>query len=113
MNNKHIVGVTPIADVDNNNLKVKVCTKNTESSDIVEVKLKDNNKVIASAKGVAGQTLDLSIPNAKLWSPESPFLYDLDVAIIERGKPVDKVNSYAAMRKVSKSVMQMVYYACN
>ena len=102
VNNKHIVGVTPIADVDNNNLKVKVCTKNTESSDIVEVKLKDNNKVIASAKGVAGQTLDLSIPNAKLWSPESPFLYDLDVAIIERGKPVDKVNSYAAMRKVSK-----------
>lgn len=102
VNNKHIVGVTPIADVDNNNLKVKVCTKNTESSDIVEVKLKDNNKVIASAKGVAGQTLDLSIPNAKLWSPESPFLYDLDVTIIERGKPVDKVNSYAAMRKVSK-----------
>lgn len=102
VNNKHIVGVTSIADVDNNNLKVKVCTKNTESSDIVEVKLKDNNKVIASAKGVAGQTLDLSIPNAKLWSPESPFLYDLDVAIIERGKPVDKVNSYAAMRKVSK-----------
>lgn len=102
VNNKHIVGVTPIADVDNNNLKVKVCTKNTESSDIVEVKLKDNNKVIASAKGVAGQTLDIAIPNAKLWSPESPFLYDLDVAIIERGKPVDKVNSYAAMRKVSK-----------
>lgn len=102
VNNKHIVGVTPIADVDNNNLKVEVCTKNTESSDIVEVKLKDNNKVIASAKGVAGQTLDISIPNAKLWSPESPFLYDLDIAIIERGKTVDKVSSYAAMRKVSK-----------
>lgn len=102
VNNKHIVGVTPIADIDNHNLKVKVCTKNTESSDIVEVKLKDNNKVIASAKGVAGQTLDIAIPNAKLWSPESPFLYDLDVAIIERGKPVDKVSSYAAMRKVSK-----------
>ena len=102
VNNKHIVGVTPIADVDNNNLKVKVCTKNTEPSDIVEVKLKDNNKVIASAKGVAGQILDIAVPNAKLWSPESPFLYDLDVVIIERGKSVDKVSSYAAMRKVSK-----------
>ena len=102
VNNKHIVGITPIANIDNNNLKVKVCTKNTESSDIVEVKLKDNNKVIASAKGVVGQTLDIAIPNAKLWSPESPFLYDLDVALIERGKSVDKVSSYAAMRKVSK-----------
>lgn len=102
VNNKHIVGITPIANIDNNNLKVKVCTKNTESSDIVEVKLKDNNKVIASAKGVVGQTLDIAIPNAKLWSPESPFLYDLDVTLIERGKSVDKVSSYAAMRKVSK-----------
>lgn len=102
VNNKHIVGITPIANIDNNNLKVKVCTKNTESSDIVEVKLKDNNKVIASAKGVVGQTLDITIPNAKLWSPESPFLYDLDVTLIERGKSVDKVSSYAAMRKVSK-----------
>jgi len=102
VNSKHIIGVTPIADVDNNNLKVKVCTENTESSDIVEVKLKDNNKVIASVKAAAGQTLDIAIPNAKLWSPESPFLYDLDVALIEKGKPVDKVSSYAAMRKVSK-----------
>lgn len=102
VNNKHIVGITPIADIDNNNLKVKVYTKNTESSDIVEVKLKDHHKVIASAKGVVGQTLDIAIPNAKLWSPESPFLYDLDVALIERGKSVDKVSSYAAMRKVSK-----------
>lgn len=102
VNNKHIVGITPIANIDNNNLKVKVCTKNTESSDIIEVKLKDNNKVIASAKGVVGQTLDIAIPNAKLWSPESPFLYDLDVTLIERGKSVDKVSSYAAMRKVSK-----------
>ena len=102
VNNKHIVGITPIANIDNNNLKVKVCTKNTESSDIVEVKLKDNNKVIASAKGVVGQTSDIAIPNAKLWSPESPFLYDLDVTLIERGKSVDKVSSYAAMRKVSK-----------
>ena len=102
VNNKHIVGITPIANIDNNNLKVKVCTKNTESSDIVEVKLKDNHKVIASAKGVVGQTLDIAIPNAKLWSPESPFLYDLDVTLIERGKSVDKVSSYAAMRKVSK-----------
>lgn len=102
VNNKHIVGITPIANIDNNNLKVKVCTKNTESSDIIEVKLKDNDRVIASAKGVVGQTLDIAIPNAKLWSPESPFLYDLDVALIERGKSVDKVSSYAAMRKVSK-----------
>lgn len=102
VNNKHIKAVTSSPDIDNHNLKVKVCTENTSSSDIVEVTLKENNKVIASAKGVAGQSLDLSVPNAKLWSPDSPFLYDLDVALIEKGKVVDKVKSYTAMRKISQ-----------
>ena len=99
---KHIEKVTPIADIDKNSLRVKVCTKNTIQSDIVEVTLKEDNKVIASVKGVAGQALDIAVPNAKLWSPDSPFLYDLDVVLIEKGKIVDKISSYAAMRKISK-----------
>ncbi|NDV77527.1 glycoside hydrolase family 2 protein [Dysgonomonas sp. 511] len=102
VNNKYIAGVTPVADIDRNNLRVKVCTKNTSPSDIIEITLKENNRVIASAKCVAGESVDLPVPNAKLWSPDSPFLYDLDVALIEKGKTVDKVNSYAAMRKISK-----------
>lgn len=43
----------------------------------------------------------VSIPNAKLWSPESPFLYDLKVTLLNGDKEVDSVNSYFAMRKIS------------
>ena len=39
--------------------------------------------------------------NAKLWSPDSPFLYTLKVTLKEGNKIVDKVDSYAAMRKYS------------
>ena len=39
--------------------------------------------------------------NAKLWSPESPFLYTLKVSLKQNGKLVDEVSSYAAMRKYS------------
>ncbi|CAN5839819.1 hypothetical protein BH24ACT5_BH24ACT5_28360 [soil metagenome] len=43
----------------------------------------------------------LPIPNAKLWSPESPFLYDLQVTLLRGGETVDEVTSYFGMRKVS------------
>lgn len=39
--------------------------------------------------------ITLKVPNAKLWSPDDPFLYDLEVSL---GK--DKVKSYFGMRKV-------------
>lgn len=103
VNSKYITGVTPVADIDKNCLRVKVCTENTSASDIVEVTLKANNEIIARAKAVSGESLDIYVPNAKLWTPDSPFLYDLDVALIDKGKAVDKVCSYAAMRKISRA----------
>lgn len=101
VSNKHIEAISSVPDIDTGSLKVNVCAKNTHSSDIIQVTVKENNTVIASAKGVAGQSIDLHINNAKLWSPESPFLYDMEVSLLEKGKAVDKVKSYTAMRKVS------------
>ncbi|QIK59849.1 beta-galactosidase [Dysgonomonas sp. HDW5A] len=101
VSNKYISGVNTVADIDNNSLKINVNTEKTNPSDIVQVTLKDNNKVISTVKGVAGQSLNINVPNAKLWSPDSPFLYDLEVVLLDNGKAADKVKSYAAMRKVS------------
>ncbi len=97
----HINAVKATPDVDKNRLSVNVCTENTQVADVVEVKVKDGATVIAQAKAVPGQTLDLNIPKAKLWSPESPFLYDMEVTLISKGKVVDQVKSYCAMRKIS------------
>lgn len=101
VSNKYISGVNTVADIDNNSLKINVNTEKTNPSDIVQVTLKDNNKVISTVKGVAGQSLNINVPNAKFWSPDSPFLYDLEVVLLDNGKAADKVKSYAAMRKVS------------
>ena len=39
--------------------------------------------------------------NVKTWSPESPFLYDLEYEVVDAsGKVVDKVVSYTGMRKI-------------
>jgi beta-galactosidase/beta-glucuronidase len=98
---KHIVDVKTAPDIDKNRLSVQVGSKNTSESDVVEVKVKENGAVVASAKAVACQALELSIPNAKLWSPELPFLYDLEISLFHNGKLADKVKSYFAMRKIA------------
>jgi beta-galactosidase/beta-glucuronidase len=61
----------------------------------------DGSTVVSTAKAVACQSLDLNIPNAKLWSPESPFLYDMEINLYSNGKLTDKLKSYCAMRKIS------------
>lgn len=43
----------------------------------------------------------LPIKKAKLWSPESPFLYDVNYTVKDKdGNVIDEVKSYAGMRKV-------------
>ena len=48
-------------------------------------------------------TLVFHLPNAKLWHPDHPYLYDLDVRIVEVDEVVDQVKSYFAMRKFGKT----------
>ena len=60
-----------------------------------------SGKQVASATGPAGKELQLKIDSPKLWSPDSPFLYDLKVTLTVGGKPVDEVASYFGMRKIA------------
>lgn len=46
--------------------------------------------------------LVLLIKDAKLWSPNSPFLYDLTVTLKKDGTVLDTVKSYFGMRSIGK-----------
>ncbi len=43
----------------------------------------------------------MRILNARLWSPDDPFLYDLEVSIKKNGKVIDRISSYFGMRKIA------------
>ena len=59
------------------------------------------SKKVASGEG-AGE-LTLAIPEAKLWSPGHPNIYDLKIELIdEKGAVVDAVKSYAGIREVGE-----------
>lgn len=92
--------ITP--DIDNNLLTVKAELNANDPADCVEVSVYDGNQLVAIGKGINAQPVEVSMPeDAKLWSPDSPFLYTLKVTLKSDHKVVDEVDSYAAMRKYS------------
>ncbi|RFS20742.1 glycoside hydrolase family 2 [Chitinophaga silvatica] len=60
-----------------------------------------NSKSVLVSKGSNQSILSLSIPDAKLWSPEFPFIYDLKVILSENKKKIDEIDSYFGMRKIT------------
>jgi hypothetical protein len=62
----------------------------------------DGKVLIAWTDGLGGEGGgDLSIGNPRLWSPESPFLYDVRVSLVDGGKVIDTVQSYFAVREMT------------
>ena len=68
----------------------------------VHVVVKDGSQTVAEARKTSG-ALVLTVPNAKLWAPGSPHLYDLEVTLLDpAGNALDTVRSYAGIRDVGK-----------
>ncbi|MDR2496111.1 MAG: beta-galactosidase [Tannerellaceae bacterium] len=100
---KHITAVKAIPDVDRGALTVTASTAGCGHGDIVEVKLLDKGRVVATGRSYPGQEIRLHVSNPSLWSPSSPYLYDMKVALISQGSVADEVGSYTAFRKISVS----------
>ncbi len=99
---KHLESMEINPDIDAGTLNVKPFVSGANSGDKVVVTAKFGKTAVATAKGESGENISLSIPNAKLWSPDQPNLYSLDIKVVSGGKTVDAVSSYAAMRKISQ-----------
>ena len=87
-------------DIDHGVLKLKVTGRGIDKGDITAV-ISDGAQPIATVHGALGSEIEIPIPNAKLWTPESPFLYLLRIHLQKDGKLTDTVESYFAMRKIS------------
>lgn len=101
VNAKHIENLRTVSDIDKGKVTVSVAASGISYGDLVEVKVFDGTKEITSVRAAASEKLEITVPEAKLWSPESPFLYTLKVSLTSNGVVTDEVNSYLAMRKVS------------
>ena len=98
---KRITTIKTLPDIDNGTVSVTAEVTGAEYGAIVEVSVLEGSSVIATSKAAIGEMLTLSLDNTKLWSPESPFLYDMTVKLIIDGTATDEVKSYFGMRKIS------------
>jgi hypothetical protein len=91
-----IADLKVIPDLDGGNVQVTVIGRGTGEEDGVLVKVEGE-----LVQGIVGKAITVPIVGAKLWSPEKPFLYTLQVALYKKGQTVhaDELVSYFGMRK--------------
>ncbi len=132
----YIRDVRAVPDIDKGELKVAVALSNAAGSDdAVRLTARDKaGKVVATTIMRGNREVALKIPNAHLWSPDDPYLYDLTAELVKVappkgagdhrrglppmtdkevqayaaaqvvGAPTDTVQSYFGMRKISTGI---------
>jgi beta-galactosidase/beta-glucuronidase len=96
----HIESVDATPDIQNDTLTVTVQTTDA-TGDTIQAIAYQGTQEVGSAEGSATATLTVAVPNARLWSPQDPYLYGLSVRLMSDGQPVDAVGSYFGMRSIS------------
>ncbi|MBO6247454.1 MAG: beta-galactosidase, partial [Bacteroidales bacterium] len=115
----HITDYNVVSSIKDKAINVTVDAAGTQEGDVVKVFLLDGGigystefanaskpatdglyAVLASGMAIPGGTVTLNVASPKLWSPDSPYLYGLDIQILRNGKIIDRVSSYTAMREV-------------
>jgi len=106
----HIESIHIAPNIDEATVEVSVRARVAAGKTEVVVTVLDGSKQVtegslvidgATEPGLIAPKLVLAVKNAKLWSPDDPFLYDLKVTLRQEDKAADQVASYFGMRKVS------------
>ncbi len=91
-----------VPDIDREHITVTVNTNTQVEGIETEVIVRIGERVVSRSGGRLFQPFQVEIPNPRLWWPEDPFLYDVDILLKTAGGTiVDAVESYFGMRKIS------------
>jgi Beta-galactosidase/beta-glucuronidase len=101
-----------VPDIDAGTVDVTVFADGATEKDLVEIRLREGyspekpgkTPAVASASVAPGKPVRLTVTDPKLWSPESPFLYEMEIRLKQGKKVVDEVRGYTALRKTSEVV---------
>lgn len=97
----YIVTTKHTPNIDNQTIKIAADVKNTRPGDKLAIEVMDGQNRLVQVQINASDSAVISLPNQKLWSPSNPFLYGLHITLLRNNKPVDDIESYFAMRKIS------------
>ncbi|WP_410818829.1 AbfB domain-containing protein [Micromonospora sp. 050-3] len=103
-----ISSVDVYPNLSNNTLRVRVFTRGDVSGHSVLAEALNGSTVVGSATG--GFTdFSVPVPNARRWSPDDPFLYNLRVTLRgATGATVDRTTHYFGMREITTGLVNGV-----
>ncbi len=97
----HVTNLEMTPDLSASALHLTAHVAGATAGQRVEATVYDGKRKVSTVTGAPNQELTLPVPNAKLWSPGSPFLYDLRVRVLDGDERLDNVGSYFGMREIS------------
>jgi Glycosyl hydrolases family 2, sugar binding domain/Glycosyl hydrolases family 2, TIM barrel domain/Glycosyl hydrolases family 2 len=92
-----------VPDLDAGALHVEINGRGNTNDVMAEAVAYADGKEISRVQGPIGKSFSLPVPHAHTWSPDDPFLYDVKIALLQKGKKLDEVSGYFGMRKISVS----------
>ena len=96
----HITRTELTPDIDNNALIVKVHGSSAAEGSPVSAEVSVSGKELAKGRGKVGEAFTIQIPEPRLWTPDTPFLYDLELSLVSKSEPTAE----AAVNTVSFSL---------
>ncbi len=98
----HIEKVRFDTDIDKSAVRIEMHTKHARPSQIILAEIFLEGKLLARSYGGTSGTILLKIPpeERKLWSPDSPTLYDVHLTLLENSQVIDQVESYCGLRNI-------------
>ncbi|MCC5939469.1 MAG: beta-galactosidase [Lunatimonas sp.] len=97
----HITDLRNTAIVDQNAFSIRPFVQSAKPGQRIRVRVLEAGKLVGEREVSPGNEAVVPVANPKLWSPDTPVLYDVEVILMEGRRVVDQVKSYAAMRKIS------------
>jgi len=88
-------------DIDKGRVEIKTEIMNIQPEDQIEIIIRADGNIVTRHKWDADQKAIIDIPDTKLWTPEHPFLYDLEINLEREAQTLDHIDGYFGMRKIS------------
>ena len=97
----YIESIIIVPDLDGESVRLVATCSGATAACCIEARVKDWLFTRGKGQGKPGEEFVVKIKKPQLWSPDSPFLYDLTLTLTdENGKKLDAVSSYFGMRKI-------------
>ena len=104
----HIASVQIAPDVANQRAQAAIAlSSRSQGNTTLRIRSKESafetvETVVDLPSGTSHHQLPIGISDVKLWSPESPYLYEVDVELVSQDGTTDQVSTYFGMRTISR-----------